>query len=513
MNYKIQQLLTMIANDIHVLNSRNGRLDSLLTIYKSNLVGAINELHFSLFNRVSESVDNAIVALRNSIINNVVVNYGILLNLVSFIIEHSLEFNDLSSQVEKTVSFSTIQDLSLVECNIACTNIDISDGEHDFLSDYILSRDGVNNGEPPQLMDQIITFEFEDNKMLLNRTLSLSAFSDSNLPIFYSTLTPNICTVDNNILSAISTGYCSIAADQPGNIDYNAAEQKIRKIMVVPFSSYKSNIADFWRAITVSGNGDVFVLGTNTHIYKSDNFGLSWSVSGDVCDWRCIASSFDGTKLIAGTIDGKIYISLDSGASWQQKAIVRQISGVSISSDGSKLFAIAIGFPVAYSFDAGENWDVFNMDANHLWDVASSSSGELIFAGGQNDFIYVSTDYGNTFEQKGIINNWGPVASSSSGQVLVAISAGDYIYVSTDFGVSWVPRENQREWVGVSISSGGSIITACVFGGMIYRSTDVGVTWSAIGSVDDWVGVSMSSDGKKLAAAVMGRGVHLFEFS
>ena len=60
-------------------------------------------------------------------------------------------------------------------------------------------------------------------------------------------------------------------------------------------------------------------------------------------DWRCVASSSDGTKLVAGVsggYGGQIYTSTDSGATWTAREQVRYWRSVASSSDGTKLVAV-----------------------------------------------------------------------------------------------------------------------------------------------------------------------------
>ena len=53
-----------------------------------------------------------------------------------------------------------------------------------------------------------------------------------------------------------------------------------------------------------------------------------------------MASSSDGTKLVAGDHGALIYISTDSGAAWTAHGEVRSWVSVALSSDGSKLVAV-----------------------------------------------------------------------------------------------------------------------------------------------------------------------------
>jgi photosystem II stability/assembly factor-like uncharacterized protein len=53
----------------------------------------------------------------------------------------------------------------------------------------------------------------------------------------------------------------------------------------------------------------------------------TWSqaTNAPIAAWNAIASSADGTKLVAGTYAGSIYTSADSGATWTTNAISNMI--------------------------------------------------------------------------------------------------------------------------------------------------------------------------------------------
>jgi photosystem II stability/assembly factor-like uncharacterized protein len=54
-----------------------------------------------------------------------------------------------------------------------------------------------------------------------------------------------------------------------------------------------------------------------------------------------VASSADGTKLVAAVIGGYIYTSWDSGATWTQRGSSQDWQSVASSADGTKLVAVS----------------------------------------------------------------------------------------------------------------------------------------------------------------------------
>ncbi len=56
-------------------------------------------------------------------------------------------------------------------------------------------------------------------------------------------------------------------------------------------------------------------------------------------DWRSVASSSDGTKLVACASGDRLYTSTDSGVTWTARESNRNWRSVASSSDGTKLVA------------------------------------------------------------------------------------------------------------------------------------------------------------------------------
>lgn len=80
----------------------------------------------------------------------------------------------------------------------------------------------------------------------------------------------------------------------------------------------------------------------------STNWGQTWSTniapdpSGGGYGWRSIASSADGTKLVAADYRTAIYASTDSGVTWMtNNAPNEEWHSIASSADGSKLVALA----------------------------------------------------------------------------------------------------------------------------------------------------------------------------
>ena len=81
---------------------------------------------------------------------------------------------------------------------------------------------------------------------------------------------------------------------------------------------------------------------TGDYIYTSGDSGATWT-QRDVKQawWSSVASSADGSKLVAAVMGGRIYVSGDSGVSWTPAGSTQGWSSVASSADGTKLVAVA----------------------------------------------------------------------------------------------------------------------------------------------------------------------------
>ena len=70
---------------------------------------------------------------------------------------------------------------------------------------------------------------------------------------------------------------------------------------------------------------------------------MSWTARESNRLWISVASSADGSRLVAVAYDGKIYSSADGGVTWTERDAERPWYSVASSADGSKLVAVLNG--------------------------------------------------------------------------------------------------------------------------------------------------------------------------
>ena len=238
-------------------------------------------------------------------------------------------------------------------------------------------------------------------------------------------------------------------------------------------------------------------------------------------DWRSIAMTEDGTKIVAGATSG-IWVSSDSGASWTQRNSTSNINSVKLSSDGTKIYATYRGrasSQVLISNDFGLSWSTSRPTGYECWDACAldiSSDGTKIYLINYGAGVYVSSNSGTSWTQTNSNRyNFTSVASSSSGQyVLVSEELNNKLYLSSDYGQTWInlsaANSFNTNWVSVDISDDGQKLVATGYGNYVYTSSNGGTTWTTRTAVSGTqVRVASSSDGNVIVATNWGSNLRL----
>jgi len=171
--------------------------------------------------------------------------------------------------------------------------------------------------------------------------------------------------------------------------------------------------SDGSKLVAVEGMNSDFVGG---YIYTSADSGATWTQTGSLQYWASVASSSDGSKFVAVPSNNYIYTSADSGATWTQTndwptdptgarwgeaGDWPDWQSVASSSDGTKLVAGARDLNLIYtSVDSGATW-TWHTDILADWaSVASSSDGTKLVAAAKQGYLYTSSDSGATWTQR-----------------------------------------------------------------------------------------------------------------
>jgi photosystem II stability/assembly factor-like uncharacterized protein len=298
---------------------------------------------------------------------------------------------------------------------------------------------------------------------------------------------------------------------------------------------------DLGISVASSANGTKLVMisfnsnsGTFTAICASTNSGSTWTVPSQPYNlsssWNCVASSSDGTKLVAaeGYLGlGHIYRSIDSGRTWSATSAPTTNAYVAIacSADGSHLLAARNDGRLYTSTNSGTTWLAHNVPWDNstigssriITGVASSANGTRFFAVTSTGLMYTSTNAGVAWTSNNVaVVPWTAVTCSTNGTKAFAATGGGSIYASPYSGNWKLSSAPGTNWTSVASSADGTHLvaaatdrgsigtdpaTAVYPGGPIYTSTNSGAFWSRTSAVSNWVCVTSSADGSRLAAA------------
>lgn len=240
-------------------------------------------------------------------------------------------------------------------------------------------------------------------------------------------------------------------------------------------------------------------------------YAKTWrQINSSDLNWNSIASSSDGTRMIAAVYAGNIYQSINSGQTWNSLTVASlggsvEWTGVASSSDGTILAAVAYDNGIYLSTNSGSTW-VPEESGSVIWDgIAESANGSNMIASIYGNDLYASANGGRTWTATAFSGNWTAVAMSASGSVMYGAAIGG-IYSSANWS-SVLSGTSGYDWVAIASSADGSrlIAAATNSGGGIYISSNGGSSWSSVGlPATNWTSVASSSDGSKLVAVVKG---------
>ena len=202
------------------------------------------------------------------------------------------------------------------------------------------------------------------------------------------------------------------------------------------------------------------------YIWTSDTWGATWVERSNATAqrWYAVASSSNGSVLVAAAAKGGIYVSKDQGLTWSNTTSLSKFwKGVACSANCTYILATHKG-SLYTSWDTGSTWVSRKNSSNQAWTIPTvSSTGASMAACAYNNFCLTSNTFGRTWaNQTGSGRRyWTSVASSSDFSVLVGSVSGGYLYLSLDKGVSWQQMSSgTATWTQVACSSSGSRLVA-----------------------------------------------------
>jgi photosystem II stability/assembly factor-like uncharacterized protein len=200
-------------------------------------------------------------------------------------------------------------------------------------------------------------------------------------------------------------------------------------------TSAPSSVFSYWFSVASSADGTKLIASGGPGVYISENSGTTW-VSNNVPSGS-VATSADGVRLVV--VGSGIYTSTNSGTTWVTNnapslGSTQGWSAIASSADGTKLVAGVSGNgyrgPIYTSTNSGITW-ISNNAPLAYWDsLASSADGSKLIAAGSAG-VFLSANYGINWVSNAPYA-YG-VASSADGGKLIAMmpaTPGVGIYVS-----------------------------------------------------------------------------------
>ena len=258
--------------------------------------------------------------------------------------------------------------------------------------------------------------------------------------------------------------------------------------------------SNHWSSIASSADGNkvIAAVGSSSRsggIYTSIDGGQNWA-SNNIPDrqWRSVTSSADGSKLYALTFNGELYSTSDSGMTWHSNSAPQRAWTIASSADGTKLIAApgSSGGYLCTSSDSGATWLTnTSISPRVWWTVASSADGRVLAAvdgnGGPFGKVFTSTNYGVVWVTNALpALSWQYVALSADGEKIIAaawyssgVPAGP-IYTSTNTGLTWISNAIPNlVWQGVTCSADGNKLLAISAGKTNTSTVGQGEIWVA----------------------------------
>jgi hypothetical protein len=212
-------------------------------------------------------------------------------------------------------------------------------------------------------------------------------------------------------------------------------------------------------------------------------------ISRMLLQWNGITCSDDGEKVYAVAYNGPLYRSLDYGVTWTVHYSPEQ-AWSSISCDFTCSYVIAsAGYSSIDTTGLGSLYRYYDL-IDSVWTettassesysfVASSASGQDMYAAVYNGYVYASHDFGATWSASSTtVDEWVTITVDDSGY-RVAVGAGGYsqigsIYISSDAGGSWQDSgAGLKQWTSLSSNADGTRVLGSGYYDLLYLGTEL----------------------------------------
>lgn len=137
----------------------------------------------------------------------------------------------------------------------------------------------------PKASQTIGAINFSPTTLAVNGTITASATATSNLAVSFTSTTPGVCTASGSTVTGVAAGTCTIAADQAGNANYNAATQVTQNITI---GGTPLNLTTGWNLI---GNSNATSIDVATIFVDASKITTVWKWNKAASKWAFYAPS------------------------------------------------------------------------------------------------------------------------------------------------------------------------------------------------------------------------------
>ena len=270
------------------------------------------------------------------------------------------------------------------------------------------------------------------------------------------------------------------------------------------------------KATAISSNGQYQLVAKGGIIYVSSNYGVTFvettfTLNTFAPNTACMTSN--GSLMIVANESGFAKKSTDYGVNWGDMTNISNYRNIAMSSDGTKILCTKSNESIL-STDSGSTFSTIPGISISGDGVGMSGNGQYMIIRGANS--YISTNEGSTWSQITSVNlgeGWRPnVAISFTGKYMLATEnpTGTNNYFSSDFGATWSTRDitpasastetkHNMSAYRAAMSSDGKFMVIASYGEKYFYSSDFGATFiqSTIGSNPVYTEpVSISDNGR-----------------
>lgn len=262
---------------------------------------------------------------------------------------------------------------------------------------------------------------------------------------------------------------------------HSAMSQDGRYIISARYGNSSLRSKDYgatWAATTggymaaMSASGQYQFLGGSTYVYRSTDYGETWSQVqplGTIPNWQTVACGSTGQYVVvasASATAGRILMSTDYGATWAEifpfGNYIHVYNTAAISADGQYIYVGAIDNTprTKKSSDGGATWSDFSISVCN--NLACSDNGEYVVYG-RNSAALIFSNYGNTYLYDSPLTGGGQafgVAISHDGSRMAVAMGTGRVWLSRNYGVSWEEvrplGDTAFTWRSIALSDDGS---------------------------------------------------------